>query len=465
MNDLGICILAAGNGTRMYAGKKPKVLHHLGAYSLLEHVIKTAQLLSAKKIVTVINPKHRGKITKAITDPELIWAAQDKVNGTGSAVNTALPYLSDCEQILVLYADVPLVSASILKSLLSKSSEKLGLITCFLDNPHGYGRVFRNKQGHLQKIIEHKDCSKKQLEINEIFTGILCAPYCFLQQVLPNLSNNNMQQEYYLTDAISLWAQLFSDDSIHTAINPEPIHTQGVNTKNELAQLERYYQAQQAEKFMSSGVQIMDPARFDCRGSINIAATTTIDINVILSGNTSIGKHCYIGANSVLHNCQIGDHVNIKPFSHLTDTVVEKKAEVGPFCYTRSKTYLEEGSCLGSFVEAKKTRLGKSSKAKHLTYLGDATIEANVNIGAGVITANYDGKNKHQTQIKQGAFIGVDTQLIAPITIGSNAYIGAGSTISKDAPNNKLSLSRSKQVTIDNWQPKHHPSKLEKQDA
>ncbi len=460
---LSIVILAAGQGTRMKSDT-PKVLHKLAGKPMLAHIVDTAKTLS--KHLFIVHGDNGAKLKKAITQANITWVHQAQQLGTGHAVQQALPHIPPHHRVLILVGDMPLITTDTLQALLNIATEPsnhqaTGLITAHVDTPTGFGRIIRNqthnKASCITAIIEEKDANTAQKEIKEINTGIITAPATQLQQWLPNLSKQNAQQEYYLTDIIALSAQ-------HTAVFsyscPDQHEVKGINTREQLIELERHYQRTQAQHWLSHGVTIQDPTRIDIRGNIQIAQDSMLDINVILIGNTQIGSHCQVGANSIIRNSQIGDHVTIHPFSIIEDSVIESHCEVGPFARIRPNTHLKESVKIGNFVETKQTTLGAHSKANHLAYLGNATIGEKVNIGAGTITCNYDGAHKHQTVIEDQVFVGSNSALVAPITLKKNSTIGAGSVITQSVEENNLALTRSKQKQIDNWQrPKKHPEK------
>lgn len=457
MAILDIVILAAGKGTRMYS-KLPKILHRLGGMPLLEYVLIAAQQLNPRKIHVVYGAGgDEVRDFCASKNMELELIEQTQQLGTGHAVSQVLPHLQDSAQILILYGDVPLITAATLTAFVnSVPANQLGLITAELPDPTGFGRIIRPVDKSLKcdeyitAIVEQADANAQQLNIKEINTGIMLIPAQVLKKYLPKLSQNNTQNEYYLTDIIAL----ASADGIKIqgfkAVDNFEIF--GVNNKAQLAALERHYQQRLAQALLHQGVTLLDPARIDIRGAVTVATDVVIDVNVILEGKVTIGENSIIGPNTSLKNVCIGDNVQIKANCVIEDAVIENNCVIGPFARIRPKTHIKSYAHVGNFVEVKNCTIGMASKANHLTYLGDAIIGADVNIGAGTITCNYDGANKHQTIIEDGVFIGSDTQLVAPVTIGKNATIGAGSTIVSNAPANKLTLSRSKQATLPGWQ-------------
>lgn len=448
--ELSVIILAAGQGKRMQTDI-PKVLHSIGGIPLLERVIRTAENLQAKDIYVVYG-NGGSKLRDILQHANVHWIEQHQQLGTGHAVLQVLPKITDNARVLVLYGDVPLISKPTLNKLLTDIPEKaLGILIAERDNPTGYGRIIRDKNHEIIAIIEQKDATPQQQKIKEINTGILTTTAKNLENWLPRVANKNSQGEYYLTDIVAL---AVADGCPVIGVNSYCMEeTQGVNDRCELARLERYYQQQQAQYLMLQGVTLMDPLRFDLRGELMAEKDITIDINVIIEGKVSIGSGSKIGPNTLLRNVTIGNNVEIKANCVIEDAIIESACVIGPFARIRPKTHLKENVHIGNFVEIKNSEIDKNSKAQHLAYVGDATIGENVNVGAGVITCNYDGVNKYRTIIEDGAFIGSDSQLVAPVTIGEGAYIGSGSTITTDAPPGKLTLGRAKQVTIEKWRP------------
>ena len=445
---LSVVILAAGKGSRMNSNK-PKVLQTLAAKSLIKHVVNTVEKLNADNII-VVTGHLKEQVENELSEHNITYVHQEEQLGTGHAVLQALPYLED-QKVLILYGDVPLISAEVLDNLVTTThNDDLGVLTAFMENPTGLGRIVRDKFGAVVSIVEEKDASDAQRQIKEINTGIYCVHRSCLAKWLPELKSNNVQNEYYLTDIV----KLAKDDSISINVT-HPVNefeVLGVNDRAQLANLERVWQRNVAEKIMAKGVSIADPNRFDVRGNLNVGKDCWLDINVIIKGNVTLGNNVVVGANCILKNCTIEDNVKIKANTMVDSSIIRNGAIVGPFARVRPDCDIKEGAVIGNFVETKKTILGKGSKASHLTYLGDSEIGENCNIGAGVITCNYDGVNKHKTTIGDGAFIGSDSQLIAPITIGAGAFVGAGSTISKDVPSQQLAVSRAKQRHIESWE-------------
>ncbi|EEQ15845.1 Glucosamine-1-phosphate N-acetyltransferase [Yersinia frederiksenii ATCC 33641] len=425
------------------------MLHPLAGKPMVQHVIDAAMKLGAQNVHLVYG--HGGELLKkTLTDPALNWVLQAEQLGTGHAMQQAAPHFADDEDILMLYGDVPLISVNTLQRLLAaKPQGGIGLLTVKLDNPSGYGRIVR-ENGNVVGIVEHKDASDAQREINEINTGILVANGRDLKRWLSLLNNNNAQGEFYITDIIAL---AHADGKKIAAVHPTRLsEVEGVNNRLQLVTLERVYQSEQAEKLLLAGVMLLDPARFDLRGELTHGRDITIDTNVIIEGHVTLGDRVRIGTGCVLKNCVIGDDSEISPYTVLEDSHLDAGCTVGPFARLRPGTELAEGAHVGNFVEIKKSRLGKGSKAGHLSYLGDAEIGSGVNIGAGTITCNYDGANKFKTIIGDDVFVGSDTQLVAPVTVANGATIAAGTTVTRDIAENELVLSRIKQIHIQGWQ-------------
>ncbi len=445
---MSVVILAAGKGTRMYSDL-PKVLHTLAGKPMVQHVIDAANNLGAQRVHLVYG--HGGDLLKqTLGDDSLNWVLQAEQLGTGHAMQQAAPFFADDEDILMLYGDVPLISVETLQRLReAKPQGGIGLLTVKLDDPTGYGRIAR-ENGTVTGIVEHKDATDEQRKINEINTGILIANGADLKRWLGKLDNNNAQGEFYITDIIALAHQ---EGREITAVHPDRLsEVEGVNNRLQLSRLERVYQTEQADKLLLAGVMLRDPQRFDLRGVLNHGRDVEIDTNVIIEGNVTLGHRVKIGTGCVLKNCVIGDDSEISPYSVVEDSRLAAACTIGPFARLRPGAELAEGAHVGNFVEMKKARLGKGSKAGHLSYLGDAEIGDNVNIGAGTITCNYDGANKHKTIIGDDVFVGSDTQLVAPVTVASGVTIGAGTTVTRDVAENELVVSRVKQSHIQGWQ-------------
>lgn len=445
---LGVLVLAAGRGTRMHS-RIPKVLHSLAGKPLLGHVLERAQAMGAGVIVTVYG--HGGdQVREALGAPGRSWVLQSPQLGTGHAVIQALPALASCERVLVLYGDVPLISSATLRRLLDLSeSTRLGILTAKVPDPRGYGRILRDQEGRVTGIIEDRDASRDQSNIDEVNTGILVADRASMEHWLAHIDNHNAQGEYYLTDIIALAAREGVDVA---STEPDDLfEVAGVNDRVQLAALERHYQQVRAEELMRSGVTLTDPARFDLRGILYTDSDVSIDVNCIFEGEVRLASGVRIGPNCFLKDCEVGPETSILANSVIEGARVGAHARIGPFARLRAQTELADNTHVGNFVEIKKTRLGSGSKANHLTYLGDAQIGADVNIGAGTITCNYDGVNKSPTRIGDGAFIGSNTSLVAPVTVGEGATIGAGSVIRREAPAGQLTLARPPQQTIEGW--------------
>lgn len=444
---LNIIILAAGQGTRMKSAL-PKVLHPLAGLPLLQHVINTTKELNPE-IVNVVYGHGGEKVQQQIKDSDINWVLQEEQLGTGHAVGQVTDQLKDDQLVLVLYGDVPLINIDTLTELLQQAKDGFALLTVHLDNPQGYGRIVRNKDGLVENITEEKDASKKIKKINEVNTGILAVKANLLKGWLSQLDNNNVQKEYYLTDVIAMAVE--DKFTVHTTQPDNEYEVMGVNNRIQLAELERYYQLEQAKKLMTDGITLADPSRLDVRGQLTHGQDIFIDINTVFAGKNSIGNNVSIGANCVIKNSIIADNVEILPMSILDSAVVGAGSKVGPFARLRPGAKLAENTHIGNFVEIKKSFIDVGSKVNHLTYVGDSVVGKNVNIGAGTITCNYDGVNKHQTIIEDNVFVGSATQLVAPVKIGKNATIGAGSTITTDVEEDELAITRVKQKSIAGW--------------
>ena len=445
--SLSVVILAAGKGTRMRSSL-PKVLHPVANKPMVHHVIDSARQVNAENIYVVYG--FGGELLKEkIQGEDLTFVEQAEQLGTGHAVDQASPLIKDDENVLVLYGDVPLTKVSTLESLIEAKPENgMSLLTVHLSNPTGYGRIVRDN-GTVVGIVEQKDASEEQLKIQEANTGILLANGGDLKRWLSNLSSDNAQGEYYLTDII---ASCHSEGKTIATAHPETeVEVEGANNRVQLAVLERAYQRRKAEEMMIAGASLADPERIDVRGRIAIGQEVKIDINCIFEGEVILAHGVKIGANCILKDCSIGENTEIKPNTIIEGAVIGDNCSAGPFARIRPDTTMNNGSHVGNFVEMKKTTLGSGSKAGHLTYLGDATIGQNTNIGAGTITCNYDGVNKSQTLIGDNAFIGSNSSLVAPVYIGDEATVGAGSTISKDVEKDELAVARGKQRNIQGW--------------
>ncbi|WP_368903753.1 bifunctional UDP-N-acetylglucosamine diphosphorylase/glucosamine-1-phosphate N-acetyltransferase GlmU [Providencia sp. 2.29] len=443
-----VVILAAGKGTRMYS-ELPKVLHLLAGKPMVQHVIDTAKSVGASDIHLVYG--HGGDLLKEkLGEQNLNWVLQAEQLGTGHAMQQAAPHFQDDEDIIMLYGDVPLIAKDTLQRLIEAKPEGgIGLLTVILDNPTGYGRIIR-ENGEVVGIIEQKDATEEQRKIQEINTGIMVASGKDFKRWLSQLDNNNAQGEYYITDVIALAHK--EGNKIETVHPSRLSEMEGVNNRLQLAALERIYQREQAEKLMLAGVMLIDPERFDIRGTLTHGRDIIIDTNVIIEGNVTLGNNVHIQSGCILKNCVIGDNSVISPYSVIENSELSAECTVGPFARLRPGAKLAAKAHVGNFVEMKNASLGVGSKAGHLTYLGDAQIGENVNIGAGTITCNYDGANKYKTIIGDDVFVGSDTQLIAPVSVANGATIGAGTTVTRDVNEGELVVSRVKQVHIKNWQ-------------
>lgn len=455
MSDLNFVILAAGKGTRMRS-TVPKVLHKLAGRAMLAHVVAAVDSLGdAKKVI--VTGHGADEVEQQFNRPDIEFVQQKKQLGTAHAVQMAIPKLSKHSIVMVLYGDVPLIKPSTISKILEAvTASTMSLLTISLVNPGGYGRIIRDSGGIIEAIVEQKDATDEQLKINEVNTGILALQAEKLLEWIPQINNNNAQGEYYLTDIIAI----AKDNGTEViGINPESAsEVEGVNSRVQLSQLERAHQRELAEKLMASGTSLADPSRFDQRGDISSGIDNFIDINCIFEGMVTIGNNVSIGANCHVTDSTIGDGVQILPNTILESTIVGARSVVGPFARLRPGTELASDTKVGNFVETKKALVGKGSKINHLSYVGDAQLGENVNIGAGTITCNYDGVNKHQTDISDGVFIGSNSTLVAPIKVGKDGFVAAGSTVTSEVPNENLAVARAKQRNIKGWK---RPSKKE----
>ena len=452
---MNIVILAAGQGKRMHSNL-PKVLHPLAGKALVSHVIDTARSLSPQTLCLVYG--HGGDTVRTTLDsPDLSWALQEPQLGTGHAVQQALPHLNTAGTTLILYGDVPLIQAETLKRLVHAAQDALAVLTLELPDATGYGRMVRNAAGQVVRIVEQKDASTEERNIREINTGIMAMPTARLGEWLGRLSNDNVQKEYYLTDIVGMAVE--QGLPIRTANPKHDWEVLGINSKVQLAELERIVQRNTAEQLMEQGVRLADPARLDVRGELLCGRDVFIDVNCVFEGKVELAEAVEVGPNCVLKNARIGAGARLAAFTHIEDAVVGADGMIGPFARLRPGTELAENVHIGNFVEIKKSRIAAHSKANHLAYIGDAIIGSRVNVGAGTITCNYDGANKFQTVIEDDAFIGSDSQLVAPVTVGRGATLGAGTTLTKDAPPDMLTISRAKQVSISGWK---RPAKTKK---
>ena len=450
-----VIILAAGKGTRMRSSL-PKVLQPLAGRPLLGHVIETAKKLNADNIITIYG--HGGdRVQTAFAQEDIKWVEQAEQLGTGHAVQMTLPVLPQDGVSLILSGDVPCINPVTLQKLLDATAETgIGLVTLTLLDANGYGRIVR-ENGEIQAIVEHKDASEEQRQIKEINTGIYAVSNAKLHQWLPNLSNDNAQGEYYLTDIV---AMALADGMQVASVEPEQaFEVEGVNDRVQLAALERQFQAYQAKQLMQQGVHLIDPSRFDLRGNLTVGQDVRIDINVIMEGDCELGDNVEIGAGCIIKNTKIAAGTKVQPYSIFDSAVVGEDTQIGPFARLRPGAQLANEVHIGNFVEVKNTTIGLGSKANHFTYLGDAEIGAGSNIGAGTITCNYDGANKFKTIIGDQAFIGSNSSLVAPVRIGNGATVGAGSTITRDVEDNSLAVERSKQFAKENYP---RPQKIKK---
>ncbi len=452
---MNIVILAAGQGKRMHSNL-PKVLHPIAGKALVAHVIDTARSLAPQTLCLVYG--HGGDAVRTtLAAPDLAWALQEPQLGTGHAVQQALPHLKDGGTTLVLYGDVPLIQAETLKRLLQAAQDALAILTVELEDPSGYGRIVRNAKGEVVRIVEQKDSTPEERAIREINTGSMAMPTARLGEWLGRLSNDNAQKEYYLTDIVGM--AVADGLPIHTANPKHAWEVLGVNSKVQLAELERVAQRNAAEQLMEGGVRLADPARFDVRGELVCGRDVFIDVNCVFEGKVVLDEAVEVGPNCVLRNARIGAGTKLAAYTHIEDAVVGPDGRIGPFARLRPGAELAEDVHVGNFVEIKKSTIAAHSKANHLAYIGDATIGSRVNVGAGTITCNYDGANKFQTIIEDDVFIGSDTQLVAPVRVGRGATLGAGTTLTKDAPPDTLTVSRAKQLSIPGWK---RPVKIKK---
>ena len=452
---MNIVILAAGQGKRMHSNL-PKVLHPVAGKALAQHVIDTARSLNPEKLVVVYG--HGGDVVRStLAADDICWAEQAQQLGTGHAVAQAVPQLGAAAQTLVLYGDVPLTSAATLKRLLAAGEGGLAILTVDLADPTGYGRIVRDAAGQVQRIVEQKDASEAEKAIREINTGIMAVPTARLGAWLASLKNDNAQGEYYLTDIVSL--AVAEGLPVRTAQPEGEWEVLGVNSKVQLAELERQHQRNLADGLLVAGVRLADPARIDIRGELKHGRDVAIDVGCVFEGNVELGDAVEVGPYCVLKNVKVGAGTRIAAFCHFEDAVIGPDGILGPYARLRPGAELGPEVHIGNFVEVKKSKIGAQSKANHLAYIGDAEIGQRVNVGAGTITCNYDGVNKHKTIIEDDAFIGSDSQLVAPVTVGRGATLGAGTTLTKDAPPDALTVSRAKQLTLSSWQ---RPVKIKK---
>ncbi|SPA47761.1 bifunctional UDP-N-acetylglucosamine diphosphorylase/glucosamine-1-phosphate N-acetyltransferase GlmU [Cupriavidus taiwanensis] len=446
---MNIVILAAGMGKRMYSDL-PKVLHPVAGRPMLAHVLDTARALSPSRLVVVVG-HGAARVREAVAADDVAFAEQAQQLGTGHAVMQALPLLDDNQPTLVLYGDVPLTSAATLQALVAEAgAQRFGVLTVEMPDPTGYGRIVRDAAGSIVRIVEQKDASEAEKAIREINTGIIVCPTGHLRKWLSTLRNDNAQGEYYLTDTVE---RAVADGVETVSAQPAAVwETLGVNSKLQLAEVERIHQGNQARRLLEAGVTLLDPARIDVRGELSCGRDVTIDVGCVFEGRVHLEDGVRIGAHCVIRNSTVGAGAQLHPFCHIDEAKIGPAGRIGPYARLRPGTELGEDVHIGNFVEVKNAQVAAHSKANHLAYVGDATVGSRVNIGAGTITCNYDGVNKHRTVIEDDVFIGSDTQLVAPVTVRRGATLGAGTTLTKEAPADKLTLSRAKQLTIDAWQ-------------
>ena len=445
---LSIVILAAGQGKRMKSDL-PKVLQPLAGRPMLSHVIDCARQLGARGIHVVYG--HGGEQVRALLDAQAVNPVlQSEQLGTGHAVAQAMPGIADDDLVLVLYGDVPLIRAQTLRQLIAPASDQaIALLSVVLEDPTGYGRIVRDTAGNVVRIVEQKDANRKELAIREVNTGLMAVPAGQLRRWLGALRNDNAQGEYYLTDVVV--AAVKQGLKVHAVIAPTVSEVLGINDKVQLAEVEAAHRREKANELMLAGVTVADPARLDVRGTVAVGSDVYLDVNVVLVGKVKLGNRVRIGPNCYVRDAEIGDDTELFPNCVVDNAVIGPNCRIGPFARLRPETRLERDVHIGNFVEVKKSEIGAGSKANHLTYLGDAVVGEKVNVGAGTVTCNYDGANKSTTVIGDGAFIGSGTMLVAPVRVGANATIGAGSTITREAPADKLTVGRTRQVTVENW--------------
>ncbi len=445
---LSIVILAAGQGTRMKSSR-PKVIHPLAGKPLLQHVVDSARRLDPEQVLVVVGHES-DQVRQSMQGQDVSFVEQHEQLGTGHAVAQCLGELKPANDLLVLYGDVPLTRVETLTALIDGcSNSALAILSFLVEDPFGYGRILRDEQGNVRGIVEHKDASAAQLKINEVNSGIMFIRGNNLAGLIDQLGNDNAQGEYYLTDLVAL--AVAADEAVAAVVCEDANEVTGVNNQQQLADVEQQYRARQVQALMAEGTKLYDPLRIDIRGDLQVGNDVEIDINCIFEGSVSLGDNVRIAANCVIRNSRIGAGSEIKPMSSIDEAIIGRDVSIGPFARIRPGTECADGVKIGNFVETKKAQIGEGSKISHLSYIGDTEMGKNVNIGAGTITCNYDGVNKFKTVIEDGVFIGSDTQLVAPVKVAKNATIGAGSTITKDAPADKLTLTRSKQMTMDNW--------------
>jgi bifunctional UDP-N-acetylglucosamine pyrophosphorylase/glucosamine-1-phosphate N-acetyltransferase len=446
---LDVVVLAAGQGKRMRSDL-PKVLHPLAGRALLAHVLDTARALAPQKTI-VVHGHGAERVRTAFPDASLEWVLQAEQLGTGHAVQQAMPLVDPQSMVVILYGDVPLVRAESLKRLIDTAGDGVAVMTTELDDPKGYGRIVRQASGRVERIVEEKDASPQERGIREINAGFMALSARRLAGWLKKIGNRNAQGEYYLTDVVTL--AVGEGVPVHAVKVDDPDEVAGVNSKRDLAALERAYQRGEALRLLDAGVTLADPARIDVRGTLDCGRDVAIDVNCVFEGRVTLGDGVRIGPNCVLRNVKLGARTEVNAFSQLEDSEIGGNCRLGPYARLRPGSNLSDEVHVGNFVEVKASRLGKASKANHLTYIGDSEIGERVNVGAGTITCNYDGVAKHRTVIEDDCFIGSDATLVAPVRIARGSYIGAGSTISKDTPAGQLTVARARQVSIPGWKP------------
>lgn len=451
---LEIVILAAGKGTRMRS-PLPKVLHPLAGRPMLGHVIDVAQALDPEAIHVVVG--HGADAIRALFgNSDLQFHAQHEQLGTGHAVAQALPCCDDNHQVLVLFGDVPLISADVLREFINQANGECGVLTAQLTDPSGYGRILRDATGIFQSVVEHKDCTPPQRAITEVNTGVVTAPAALLRQWLTEISNDNAQSEYYLPDVLEVAAR--HGHPVHALVSDDNLAIMGVNDRSQLEQLERLYQHRLAEQLLLAGVAIIDRTRFDVRGSLHCGDGVVIDVNTVFEGDVVLGDNVHIGPNCVIRNANIHANTVINAFSHIEDTNIGENCAIGPYARLRPGTDLAHGVKVGNFVEIKNSSFGAESKANHLAYVGDAHIGEATNIGAGTITCNYDGANKHPTVLGDGVFVGSNSTLVAPITVADRGFVAAGSVVTNNVDTAQLAVGRARQRNIDGWKAPRKPN-------
>lgn len=445
---LDIIVLAAGKGTRMRS-ELPKVLHPIGGKPLVQHVVDTARQVGGEKIMIIVGHGAE-KVEQKMTAADVSFVLQAEQLGTGHAVQQALPQLREGATVLILYGDVPLTRVDTLQKLVAGvNDQQMGLLTVNLPDPTGYGRILRDDNDRVTAIVEHKDASEAERAVKEVNTGIMAVSAKHLRSWLPQLTNNNAQGEYYLTDLIAL--AVANGVAIEVQQPDAAEEVEGINNRQQQAALERFYQRKLAEQLLVEGVTLIDPARFDCRGTLKVGRDVVIDVNCIFEGDVTLEDGVVVEANSIIINSRVGKNTHIKAFSHLEGADIAEACDIGPYARLRPGTQLADGVKIGNFVETKKAVIHNGSKVNHLSYIGDAVIGKKVNVGAGTITCNYDGVNKFKTEIGDNAFIGSNSALVAPIKIGNQATIGAGSVITRDVADEELAIGRGKQRNIDGW--------------